>query len=273
MPRQKRIALINDVTGFGRCSIASMLPIISAMKIQGVLVPTAILSADTYIENYYFNDYTSHMTDYIQTYKELDLFFDGICSGFLGSIKQVEIVADFIKYFNTKDTFILIDPVMGDHGKLYPVYDETMKLKMRELICHGDIVTPNLTELCALLDLPYPTTIPDDDILEKMCEELSKKGPAKIVITGLPRGKFIENFIYQKGKPSRQIWVKKIGSDRSGTGDVFTGVLAGSYTNGCSFYESVKKAVLFVDKCIRYSEKLQTPFNYGLCFEEYLTEL
>lgn len=273
MERQKRVALINDVTGFGRCSIASMLPIISAMKIQGVLVPTAILSADTYIPNYYFDDYTKRMPDYIKTYKGLGLSFDGICTGFLGSPEQVEIVKDFLQFFGTKDTFIIVDPVMGDHGKLYPVYSEEMKTKMKELVNFATIVTPNLTELCALLDVVYPAKIPLEEQLEKMCEKLSKRGPKKIVITGLPRGRYIENFIYQKGKPSQKIIVRKIGGDRSGTGDVFTAVLAGSYTKGYSFYDSVKKAVLFTDKCIRYSEKLQTPFNYGLCFEEFLTDL
>lgn len=273
MIRQKRVALINDVTGFGRCSIASLLPIVSAMKIQGVLVPTAILSADTYIPNYYFDDYTNRMPAYIQTYKELGLSFDGICTGFLGSKKQVEIVKDFITFFASKSTFILVDPVMGDHGKLYPVYNEDMKIKMRELVSQANIVTPNLTELCALLDLPYPKIIPNDEELENMCEVLSEMGPSNIVITGLPRGRYIENFIYQKEKSSRQIWVRKIGCDRSGTGDVFTGVLAGSYTNGYSFYDSVKRAIVFTDKCIRYSDTLQIPFNYGLCFEEFLTEL
>ena len=273
MLRQKRVALINDVTGFGRCSIASMLPIVSTMKILGVLVPTAILSADTYIPNYYFDDYTKHLPSYIQTYKELGLTFDGICTGFLGSKKQVEIIKDFIHFFVSKNTFVLVDPVMGDHGKLYPIYTEDMKIAMKELVSLSNIITPNLTELCALLNLPYPMTVPLEHQLENMCKELSKMGPTKIVVTGLERGHYIENFIYQKGEPSRQVFVRKIGGDRSGTGDVFTAVLAGSYTNGYSFYNSVKKAVSFTDKCIRYSETLQTPFNYGLCFEEFLTEL
>lgn len=273
MQRQKRVALINDVTGFGRCSIASLLPIISSMKIQGVIIPTAILSADTYIDGYYFEDFTDKMDAYIKTYKDLSLTFDGICTGFLGSCRQVEIVIDFLSTFTNEDTFVLVDPVMGDHGALYPVYTKEMIANMRLLIPYAKIMTPNITELCALLEIPYPSIAPTHDTLEMWCSKLSMLGPENIVVTGIKRGKYIENYIYQSGQISRQIVVKQIGQDRFGTGDVFCGVLTASYTNGLDFYQSVKKAVQFTDKCIKYSEALQTPYNYGLCFEEFLKEL
>ena len=101
--RQKKIALINDITGFGRCSVAVMAPIVSAMKIQAVAVPTAILSTHTQFPEYYFDDYTPRMRDYIQTYKNLNMEFDGIATGFLGSEEQVDIVIDFIQSFGTKN--------------------------------------------------------------------------------------------------------------------------------------------------------------------------
>ena len=110
---QKKIALINDVTGFGRCSIAVMAPIVSAMKIQAVTVPTAILSTHTQFPIFYFDDYTPKMRDYIQTYKDLELQFDAISTGFLGSEEQVDIVIDFIKYFKNEKNFVIVDPVMG----------------------------------------------------------------------------------------------------------------------------------------------------------------
>ena len=153
---QKKIALINDVTGFGRCSIAVMAPIVSAMKIQAVTVPTAILSTHTQFPIFYFDDYTPKMRDYIQTYKDLELQFDAISTGFLGSEEQVDIVIDFIKYFKNEKNFVIVDPVMGDYGKLYPTYTASMCSKMKELVKYADIITPNLTELCTLLDLPYP---------------------------------------------------------------------------------------------------------------------
>ena len=126
MEKQKKIALINDLTGFGRCSTAVMAPIVSAMKIQAVAVPTAILSAHTQFPTYYFDDYTDRMKDYIQTYKDLKLDFDAISTGFLGSEQQVDIVLDFIRHFKTDRNFVIVDPVMGDYGKLYRTYTKEM---------------------------------------------------------------------------------------------------------------------------------------------------
>ena len=146
---QKKIALINDITGFGRCSVAVMAPVISAMKIQAVAVPTAILSTHTQFPKYFFDDYTSKMRDYIQTYKDLDMSFDAIATGFLGSEEQVDIVIDFIKTFKKNGVFTLVDPVMGDYGRLYETYTPSLCEKMRALVHYADLLTPNLTELCS----------------------------------------------------------------------------------------------------------------------------
>lgn len=274
MQRQKRIALINDITGFGRCSIAAMAPIVSAMKIQAVPIPTAILSTHTQFPIYYFDDYTPRMKDYIQTYKDLDLEFDAIATGFLGSKEQVDIVIDFIKHFKKDNVFVLVDPVMGDHGKLYPTYTPQMCEKMRELVQFADLMTPNLTELVTLVGRTYPSQLPTFNELKDMCEELSKQGPTHIVVTGIPfNDKQILNFIYNKGEDYQIVMVDRIGKDRCGTGDVIASVIAGSYLNGLNFYQSVKKATKFASKCIAYCDKMQVPHHYGLCFEEYLTEL
>ena len=169
MEKQKKIALINDLTGFGRCSTAVMAPIVSAMKIQAVAVPTAILSAHTQFPTYYFDDYTDRMKDYIQTYKDLKLDFDAISTGFLGSEQQVDIVLDFIRHFKTDRNFVIVDPVMGDYGKLYRTYTKEMCDKMKELVHYADIITPNLTELCTLLDAPYPENGASIEELKEMC--------------------------------------------------------------------------------------------------------
>lgn len=272
--RQKRIALINDITGFGRCSIAAMAPIVSAMKIQAVPIPTAILSTHTQFPIYYFDDYTSRMKDYIQTYKDLDLEFDAIATGFLGSKEQVNIVIDFIQRFKKENSFVLVDPVMGDHGKLYATYTPEMCEKMRELVQYADLMTPNLTELVTLVGKPYPMKLPSFDELKEMCQELSKQGPSHIVVTGIPfNDKQILNFIYNKGEDYQIVMVDRIGKDRCGTGDVIASVIVGSYLNGLNFYQSVKKATKFASRCIAYCEEIKVPHHYGLCFEEYLTEL
>lgn len=277
---QKKIALINDVTGFGRCSIAVMAPIVSAMKVQAVTIPTAILSAHTQFPEYYFDDYTPKMRDYIKTYKDLNLSFDAIATGFLGSMEQVEIVIDFIKSFKTDNNFVLIDPVMGDYGKLYKTYTPDMCEKMKELVKYADILTPNLTELCTLLGREYPDHRVSLDELHSMCIDLAKMGPKHIVVTGIAFNQTqIANYIYnsvtseQKEEDFQMVLVDRIGGDRSGTGDVISSIIAGMYMNGHSVYESVKKAADFVSKCIKYCEENEVPNHYGLCFEMYMNEL
>jgi len=271
---QKKIALINDVTGFGRCSIAVMAPIVSAMKIQAVTVPTAILSTHTQFPEYYFDDYTPKMRKYIQTYKNLGMTFDAIATGFLGSEEQVDIVIDFFKTFKKNGAFALVDPVMGDYGKLYETYTPTLCEKMKALVHYADILTPNLTELCTLTDVEYGSGEFSDIELAEMCQKLTEQGPEHIVITGIPyNSKQIMNYVYSKGEEPRIVMVDRIGGDRSGTGDVISSIIAGMYLNGHDFYESVKKAADFVSKCLRYCEDNNVPTHWGLCFEMYLRDL
>ena len=271
---QKKIALINDVTGFGRCSIAVMAPIVSAMKIQAVTIPTAILSAHTQFPEYFFDDYTSKMRDYIQTYKDLGMKFDAIATGFLGSAKQVDIVTDFFKEFKKDDTFALVDPVMGDYGRLYETYTPKMCEKMKKLVCYADILTPNLTELCTLTDVKYRNEGFSDAELAEMCHILTTQGPEHIVVTGIPYNtKQIMNYVYSRGEEPRIVMVDRIGGDRSGTGDVLSSIIAGMYLNGHDFYESVKRAAEFASKCIRYCEDNSVPTHWGLCFEMFLRDL
>ena len=146
--RQKKIAVINDMSGYGRCSLTVAIPILSAMGTQCCPVPTAILSNHTEFPVYFFDDYTDKMRDYIGKWKELGLEFDAISSGFLGSAEQIAIVLDFVESFGNDHTRIIIDPVMGDHGKLYATYTEEMCEEMKQLVSYADIVTPNMTEAC-----------------------------------------------------------------------------------------------------------------------------
>lgn len=274
--RQKKIALINDITGFGRCSIAIELPIISALKIQACPLPTAILSVHTGFDNYFIDDYTDRMQNYIESWNLNALQFDGIATGFLGSEAQIAIVNDFIeKNFNS---FIMIDPVMGDHGRLYASYNKAMCVRMRELLKYADLVTPNLTEACELLGTSYPKNgVISDSKLATMASNIASRTRGhKVVITGVTLdtddGSSITNFVFDNGNINL-VNVHKLGSDRSGTGDAFFAVLAGSIINGDELLKATLKAAKFVTRCIAYAEELKLPWNYGLPFEEFLTEL
>ena len=269
---QKKMALINDMSGFGRCSLSVLIPIISALKIQAVAIPTAILSCHMQFPHYYIDDYTDKMDDYIQTYKDNHIEFDAIASGYLGSIKQADIVVDFIEHFKNEETIIIVDPVMGDHGKLYSTMNDSMISKMETLIQYAHIITPNLTELCALSHIPYNENLSLDDI-RCMCEKLCQKGIKHIVVTGIKSNEFILNYIYNHDGSDYYIGTKKIGKDRCGAGDVMTGVIAGEYLHSQDIIKSEEKAVEFTSLCIKRCEELDIPHHYGLCIEEYLTQL
>ena len=271
---QKKIALINDITGFGRCSIAVMAPVVSAMKIQAVAVPTAILSTHTQFPEYYFDDYTPKMRDYIQTYKNLDMSFDAIATGFLGSEEQVDIVIDFIRTFKKPGVFTLVDPVMGDDGLLYKTYTPALSEKMKGLVRYADILTPNLTELCALTGTEYRDGNFNNTELENLCQQLSSQGPEHIVVTGIHcEDRQIMNFVYSKGEKPKSVMVDRIGGDRSGTGDVISAVIAGMYLNGHDFYDSVKRSAEFASKCVAYCEEQHVPTHWGLSVEMFLRDL
>lgn len=274
--KQKRIALINDITGFGRCSVTVELPIFSALKIQCCPLPTAILSVHTGFKNYFIDDYTDRMNQYIESWKLNDLKFDAIATGFLGSDKQIAIVNNFIE--SNLSSMIMIDPVMGDHGKIYSSYTKSMCSKMKELLTYADLVTPNLTEACQLLEISYPTEgIISDSKLAIMAADIAKQTRGnRVVITGVTLDSDddtgIVNFVYDRGK-IYLVNSKRIGGDRSGTGDVFFAVLTGSLINGDSLIDSANKAANFVTRCIAHAQDLNLAWNYGLPFEEFLSSL
>lgn len=269
---QKKIALINDFSGFGRCSIAVELPIISKLKVQCCPLPTSIFSNHTGFPSHFMEDFTPNMEDFIAEWKKLHLTFSGISTGFLGSADQIRIVSNFITDFRTKDTVVIVDPVMGDYGKPYPTYTEDMCRRMKELVKYADIITPNLTEACILTDTPYKEQVKTSEILE-LVKKLSDLGPSKVVITGIPQKSYICNFCYEEGKEPAFVKTHKVGQSRSGTGDIFAAIISADAVNGIPFNDSVKKASMFIKKCILSSIELDIPLTDGVCFEEVLDKL
>lgn len=273
MFRQKRLALVNDITGFGRCSVTVELPIISALKIQVCPLPTALLSVHTGFQNYFMDDFTDRMEIYADSWQKNNLTFDAIATGFLGSAAQIEIVRRVIKNF---PAVVIIDPVMGDHGKIYKSYTREMCRRIRELLEFADLVTPNLTEACELLGVPYREKISDSELATMAANIAAKTRGGRVVITGvtldLDDGSNIANFIFDRGEISL-VTSRRLGGDRSGTGDVFFAVAAASWLNGENLLDATTKAADFVAKCITHAEKLNLPWNWGLPFEEFLTEL
>ena len=269
---QKKAAVINDFSSYGRCSLAVTIPILSAMKVQCCPVPTAIFTNHTGYPSFSWTDYTGHMDDYIREWKKLGLRFNAVQTGFLGSKEQIDYVFRFLDAFREEGTIVSIDPVMGDYGRLYSTYSKELAESMRRFLPVADILTPNLTEACVLADVAYDPQMPDSG-LESIARALSEPNGAKVAITGLLRGDKILNFVYEKGCLPRVHSQPKIGEDRSGTGDVFSSVVLADAVNGVDFNDSVEKASSFVANAVRRSVELEIPVRDGLAIEEVLGDL
>lgn len=271
--KQKKIAVINDISGFGRCSAAVSLPVISHMRVQACLLPTSIFSNHTGFPSYYYNDFTDKMPRFMEEWKKLDLRFEGIASGFLGSAEQIEIVREFIHQFRDERTQVIIDPVMGENGKAYPTYTEEMCDKMKHLVEYADILTPNVTEACMLTGMPFKEKDWQRKELLEMMARLRELGAKKIVVSGLDSGQFISNAVSEVPGECKLLRQKRVGKVRSGTGDIFSSIIAADCVNGVDFETSVRKAAAFVQECIRVTEKFDIPETDGVCFEEVLHKL
>ena len=281
-----RLAMINDIAGFGRCSTTVSLPVISVLKVQVCPVPTSVLSNHLGFPLCHFDDYTSHMRDYIKVWNELGLTFDGLYCGFLGNEEQIDIVREFVEMF--RPPLFLLDPVMGDHGRAYSSITETHVQKMKELLPLADIITPNITEACLLTGTPWKDrewTMPE---LSGLCERLADicqqesvssgeasvgtVSSASIVITGIRQGDSLVNFLWDDGVYTT-VSTPIAGASRPGTGDIFASILAADAVRGETLLTSVQKAANFVGLCIAGSEKAGTPVQEGVVFEKYLTAL
>lgn len=270
-----RLAMINDIAGFGRCSTTVSLPVISVMKVQVCPVPTSVLSNHLGFPLCHFDDYTSHMRDYIKVWSELGLTFDGLYCGFLGNEEQINIVREFVEMF--RPPLFLLDPVMGDHGRAYSSITETHVQKMKELLPLADIITPNITEACLLTGTPWKDGEWTMQELSGLCEKLASlclkdSVSASIVITGIRQRDSLVNFLWDDGVYTT-VASPIAGASRPGTGDIFASILAADAVRGETLLFSVQKAANFVGLCIAGSEKAGTPVQEGVVFEKYLAAL
>lgn len=271
--RQKKIAVINDLTGFGRCSLAVSLPIISKLRVQCCPVPTAILSNHTAYPSYYMDDYTRHFTAYTSEWKKLGLRFSGILTGFMGSTEQIDLVLAFLSDFADPGTVVEVDPVMGDNGRRYTSCSDALCQKMCALVQKADIITPNLTESCLLTGIPYHEGTWHAKELRALLTKLTDLGPSHVVITGIPQGEFVASLSCVRGQEPRLTRQVRIGEQRYGTGDIFASIIAADAVNGVPFDQSVRKASRFVRRCIQKSIEMNLPNTDGVAFEEVLDTL
>lgn len=278
----KKIALINDLSGFGKCSLAASLPVISVLGIQACPLPTAILSAQTEFPSYYCDDFTGRMNRFTDEWARMHVSFDGICSGFLGNAAQMQNVLYFLEKFHQKNTLYLADPVMGDNGNCLCNFSPEFLDGMRELTRHAGIITPNLTELCLLAGADYHVLADRQSCggylpyIEETARSLAEKayGMQTVVVTGIIRtppghNTFMGNLAVTP-EESFYIEMPYTGKSFSGTGDLIASVIAGSMVNGLSVEDALKAAAAFLQPAIEEASRSGTPEIHGIPFEKYL---
>ena len=268
-----RIAAIHDLSCFGRCSLTIALPVLSAMGCQCCPLPTALLSAHTGFPGNTFLDLTAEMGRIAEHWAAMDLQFDAIYSGFLGSADQVDTVARFFDTFKKSDTAVIVDPVMGDHGTAYRTCTPELCRGMRVLAENSDVITPNLTEAALLLDRPYEE-IRQSDAYE-VVRRLSLGGRRSVVLTGYSSesGRTGALCFDRDSGESKAVQTPREPQDFSGTGDLFASVLAGGVAKGVPLFQAAQAAADFVRDCIARTLAEGLTEQDGVDFEPLLGQL
>ena len=278
MNRTPKVAAVQDLSGLGRCSLSVVLPVLSVMGAQCCPLPTAVLSAHTAFpapEVAAFQDLTGAMEQTLRHWEALHTSFDAIYSGFLGSPQQIGVLRRLIQRFRRKETLVLIDPVMGDHGRVYRTYTPEMCEQMIQLAAEADLITPNLTEAALLLGEPFDHIPTSQAGIEEWLRRLSLGGKRSVVITGVslaPKALGAGCLDARSGK-IRFAMARQEPGQFFGTGDLFAAVLLGSLLRGETLSESTARAVDFIQKSVARTLAAGTPMLEGVQFEPLLREL
>ncbi len=271
----KKAAIINDLSGFGKCSLTASIAVLSVMGVQPCPIPTAVLTNQTGYKNHYCIDLTDEMNRFTEMWSLNDESFDGIYSGYIADKRQVEIISDFINRFRSDSTAVIVDPVMGDDGRIYSAYSTETCREVCRLAASADIITPNLTELCILTDNDFSelnSQCGDDNFLEKIYE--TAKGAIshieqKIVVTGIKKGGYLYNGVFSKQDCSF-VKAQCHGGSFSGTGDIFASILCASTLRGVPIEKAVENAADFISLAVEDTIKEPYDRNDGINFEKFL---
>ena len=272
--RGQRVAVIQDISGLGRCSLAAALPVLSVMGAQCCPVPTAVFTNQTGFRRYASLDCGSLLKEFPALWKEHGVSLGGIYTGFMPAPAQLEAAQAFIDAFRTPGSLLLVDPVMGDDGARYPCFGEAFCASMRDFAAQADVLTPNVTEACLLTGTLYDvfrrgSPREQEDTLQHICTQL----PAQtIVVTGWRIKNTVRNAAWQGGAFTVYESPAVEGS-WSGTGDLFASALCGGLLRGDSLEASVRRAMRFLEASLADAARLSCPKEYGVPFEPHLKEL
>jgi pyridoxine kinase len=277
----KKIALINDLSGFGRCSLTAAIPVISVLGVQACPLPTAILSAQTGFNGYYHDDYTTKMNNITDHWFNMGEVFDGIYSGYLANHTQMNNVLYFLDKFHLENSIYLCDPIMGDNGVKFPIFSSELLECMQTLCSKADVITPNLTELCLLcgIDFENLTSYSEDVDYTGRITDTSRglirksKRTKTVIVTGIISQSDAKSYIGNLAVTENDSYYVKTpytGKSFSGTGDLFASVIIGCLVKGISIDTAVDRAVNFLQPAIEEASDNCTDRNHGVLFEKYL---
>lgn len=272
--KNRRILTIQDISCFGKCSLTVALPLLSAMGVETVILPTAMLSTHTLFKGFTCKDLSDQLIPVTEHWKKEGITFDAIYTGYLGTEEEIDTVLRIIEEFRTEKTMVFIDPAMGDNGKLYPAFDEHYAKKNASLCAAADIADPNITEASYLTGIPYRENYPESYVRD-MLRAMAELGTRVPVLTGvsLSEGKTgamgydtekDEFFAYQNDR---------IPAAYHGTGDIFSSVLAGALVLGMERSDALKIAADYTALTIDRTRKNPENPWYGVDFEATIPRL
>jgi pyridoxine kinase len=277
--RQKQVAAIHDISGFGRCSLTVALPVLSAAGIQTSVIPTALLSTHTGgFEGFTYRDLSEDIVPFAEHWNRLGLEFDAVYTGFLGSPEQVDLVIEAIRILRSEETMVVVDPVMADFGELYTIFDEGFPAAMRRLCDEADVIVPNLTEAALLAGAPYREGPFSPAGVKEMLSSLSSPGRSlSVVLTGVAY-EDDPGVIGAASLDGRTGEFAYSGDTRiepmyHGTGDVFASVLTAALVGGAALAEACAAAVRYTVDSIRRTKESGSDNRFGVEFETGLAGL
>ena len=273
----QRVAVVNDLSGFGRCSLTVSIPILSAMGVQVCPLPTAVLSAHTGYPNPVVRDFTDDMEGFLAHWESLGLAFDCGYTGYLGNERQADILEPFLRRLREQGALRLVDPAMADNGKLYSSCSPKLIPAMARLVSLASVATPNLTEACLLTGGDYAAVMQSADrrsVVAEMARRILASGCGAVVVTGVEAGEFIENCVLTD-VDAEPVWVRgyRVNRHFAGTGDVFASVLCGWLLRGMPLVDAVGQATAFVYETTEATAQWQENGQDGIAFEPFLYKL
>lgn len=272
----KRVVTIQDISCFGKCSLTAALPVMSAMGVETAVIPTAVLSTHTGsgFTGYTFRDLTDDIPKIAAHWEKLGLRFDTIYTGYIGSVEQINIIRQFIERFRNEKTLVVVDPVMGDGGRMYAGFDNRFVTAMKELCGMADVILPNATEAALLLGKNYSNRLSEAEIRDTL-QKLTGLGCKTAILTGASPDKESngaaaycsedESFVVSYGE--------NIDGSFHSTGDIFSSVVSGGLTLGMDLQQALDLAVSFTHDCIEATLPIREEQWYAVRFEPCLGEL